>query len=100
MARRLVLRGSILMKSWIPKARPPVDVDYLADGALDAPSLETFAREVAEQADKRRTRLAFFAARATWIETASPGLKVTLVGRVASDPLEKLEMDFGTGNPL
>lgn len=112
-----ILRGSLLLAAWCPdRARPAKDVDYLLLGAYEAGAAEAVARAIAALPDPAAagdgdgdgagagagaTELAVHAAEEIWAETAFPGLRLHLRGRVAGDAAwYELQVDLGAGDPL
>jgi hypothetical protein len=105
------LRGSLLLAAWCPdRARPAKDVDYLLLGEYAAGATEAVARAIAALPDPAAagdgdgdgaTELAVDAAEEIWAETAFPGLRLHLRGRVAGDAAwHELQVDLGAGDPL
>lgn len=99
-----ILRGSLLLGAWCPgRARAARDVDYLLLGAYASGPTEAIARQIAalpDPAGDGATELEVASIEEIWAETAFPGLRVHLRGRVAGGAWSELRIDLGAGDPL
>ncbi len=85
----LVLRGGLLIDTWIPGRRPVKDLDFLGLGSLSeaADAIE----DLCSLEDS--SKFAIEARETTWEETPSPGVRYQL------GP-EPLQIDIAVGDPL
>jgi hypothetical protein len=97
-----VLRGGLLTRAWIaPRRRPTRDLDFLGDFPFGV--AETAARFAPVLTDALDDGIAIdagsFDARGIWLETAFPGVRLSLrLGLGAPD--QELTLDIGFGDPL
>src|SRR5262249_20922169 len=97
-----VLRGGLLTRAWVaPRTRPTRDLDFVADFEFGVDeTLQRFVRGLrVDLDDDVRIDVDRITARGIWLETAFPGVHLTLpVGFGAAD--QELGVDVGFGDPL